>query len=146
MTSSDAAKPGNPVAIFIQLATKSVMSCAVIAALAYWPVQMYFGAGASLAALAGAAIALVGGLCAAIPAARTFPQGPRAFCFGVMAGLGLRFGVTLALALVVKAAGALESSPLLISVGAFQMALLMTDTAAQVRLSSSYSAEVRCLA
>lgn len=133
-------------AILSRLCARSTLIAALVAVAGYWPMRVFFGAESSLAMLVGILIAWTGSLAALIPAAQTYSRGPRVFCFGVLAGLGVRFGLTLALALVLRSLEWVPATPMLVWVGALQLLLLATDTLALVRLAGGYSAEVRCLA
>lgn len=144
--SETAEHPTEAWAILARLCARSTLIAALAAAAGYWPMRMFYGADSSLAMLVGVLIAWIGSLAALVPAARTYSSGPRAFCFGVLGGLGIRFGLTLGLALMMRWMELVPAAPLLVWVGAVQLLLLATDTLALVRLSSGYSAEVRCLA
>ncbi|MBL8879666.1 MAG: hypothetical protein JNG88_11155 [Phycisphaerales bacterium] len=134
----------DPVIVLSRLAARSLIASALFAAAAYWPARMWGGADVALAMLTAALVAWIGALCAAASVAWTIRGGPRAMWFGALAGLGVRFGVTLVVALALRAAGVVQGDAFLIWVGAAQLAVLIADTFGLVRLAASLSAEVRC--
>lgn len=128
----------------LRLAARSTIASALLATSIYWPARMFGGIEVSLAMLAAVLVAWIGAISALAPIAWTIRGGARALWFGALAGLGVRFGVTLVLALVLRGAGVVQGDALLIGVGAAQLLLLIADTVGLVRLAASLSAEVRC--
>lgn len=106
-----------------------------LALLAWWPVTSGYGRPAAVATAAGCLIALLGSWASAAPLVLTMRAAPVVFASGALASLGVRFAVTIGLALACWASQALPGDPLMISVGVSQLALLAVDVGMQIRLA-----------
>ena len=144
-----------PLAAGMRLARRSLVAALLMGAGAYYPAVALAGpaseakpcttAGASEAELrttaraaaglmaAGLGIALIGAWAGIVPAVAVLGRGPQALAWGSLAGLGVRLGVTAALALIARYA-APSPAVLLIWVGIGQFVLLGVDVAGLIQL------------
>jgi hypothetical protein len=106
----------------------------LIAALGWIPARRLAGEDAGPAWLVGCALSLIASAVGGIPVARARRSAdPAARVPAVMAAMGLRFAVVLALGAAVALSGGLARGPLLLGVAASYLALLMVDTWYAVR-------------
>lgn len=125
----------DPFVAYARLAGAAVLTAALLAGIAFFPVRVQFGEPAAVALLAGIAISLIGSWAGNISTVLTMNRAPAIFASGVLGGFGVRFVVTLGVALLVSSMGAFDRDALLISVGATQLAILAVDVYMVVRLS-----------
>ncbi len=107
---------------------------AALVALGYWPTVRVGGTGAVGGLLAGVAVALVGAWAGSLPTILYSSRPPQQHATGILLGLGVRFGVTVALMLVVWLGSGLPRRPLLLWVGIAQLVLLLVDVLGLVAL------------
>jgi hypothetical protein len=99
-----------------------------VALLGYAPTRRLGGEAALLGLVAGCGIGLVAAAAGALPIARARGAAPAAQYRALAAAIGLRFGLTVALALAAALSGRLERPALLVWVAIGYMALLVVDT------------------
>lgn len=130
-------------AIFATLAVRALLGAAVIAGLGYFPTRQLVGEEGIPAMLAGIAVALVGAWIGTAPMVYALAFPPQQQITGLMGGLGLRFGATIALGAVVWLSAGLAQKPLLLWIGMTQMVLIAIDVAGMVPLLKRSAEEAR---
>ncbi len=112
---------------FARIAACSAGVAAALAALGYWPTQRMAGAEATWPMAVGIAVALVGAWAGSLPTVLYLRKDPREHVSGILIGLVVRFGATMALALAVLLGSGLAQTPLLLWVAIAHLGLLLTD-------------------
>jgi hypothetical protein len=125
----------DPLATLLRLVALSAIGGIVAGLAAFVPVRSIWGDAATVAMLAGLAVAVLGGWFGSIPIVLTINLGPAAFASGVLAGLGARFLATAVVAALVHTSGLVVSDAFLLSVGVMHLLILAVDVTAQIRLS-----------
>ena len=77
--------------------------------------------------LVGISISLLGGWAGTLPTIACINKPPREHAAGVLGGLGVRFAVTLGLAVAILLTGAFAKVPLLLWVAVSQLVILVVD-------------------
>lgn len=125
----------DPRATLLRLMAIAAVAGAALGLVTLAPVRAVWGDAIAAAMLAGLGVAVLGSWFGSIPLVLTMNIGPAAFASGVLAGLGLRFAATIALAAAVHLAGIVANEPFLLWVGMMQLLILAVDVTAQIRLS-----------
>jgi len=115
------------------VAVLAAATSVVLAGLGYYPTVAVSGAAGARVMLIGIGAALFGAWAGSLMPVLFVSTNPHVFFNGLLLGLGVRFAVTLALALVLRSAGVEPIKPLLLWVGIGQVVLLGSDTVAQLR-------------
>jgi hypothetical protein len=115
------------VAAFARVALMSTAAAVALAAIGYWPTVAQAGTAGVNAMLVGLAICLVGGWVGALPTVAYLSHPPREHPTGILAGLAVRFGVTLGLTIAAVLTRAFSDVPLLLWVGVGQLVILGVD-------------------
>lgn len=131
--------PHPPLAILARLLGASVIACAAALGACFLVARLAFSGDVTAPVLAGCLISLLGSALAAIPVAFTVNKPPAVFASANLAGIMIRFTVTLALALTLALTGALERAPLLITVGISHLIILGIDVTQLIQLSRRVS-------
>jgi hypothetical protein len=125
-------EPRTPAAEYLRFLAWATVVAALVALLGYLPTRRLAGEGALPSMLAGCALALLASAAGGIPVARsrraTTAAAPAARLQAMLAAMGLRFAVLLALGGLAGSSGWFESSPLLIWIAIGYLALLAVDT------------------
>ena len=121
-------------AAFLRLAAASSAAALVLALVGWYPTNALGGPIADRAMLAGISIALVGGWAGVIAPVAVLGRSPATLAFAVLGGLGVRFFVTLAAALVIRKLGRVPVTPLMLWVGLAQFVILAVDMIGLVRI------------
>lgn len=125
-----------PKRVFARLMAVATVTCGLLA-LVVRPLTQYVpAAGTSATLFLAVGVAWFGSLAAALCAARVAGRPPAVVATGLLFGIGARLVVTLALALVARAAlPAASGDVLLVAAGVAQTLLLATDSAAALRFA-----------
>ncbi len=116
-----------PAHAFARLGLIALGVAVVLAAVGYWPTVRLAGAEAVEAMLLGIGIALVGAWAGSLATCLYFAKPPAQHPIGILAGLVVRFVVTIGLTVAAWAADAFDNNPLLIWVGLAQLVILGVD-------------------
>lgn len=126
-----------PAAEYLRFLVWAAVVAAVAAAVGWWPTRRLAGEGALPAMLVGCAVSLIASAVGAIPVALSRQAAavptPAARLQAMLASMGLRFGVVLALGVAASLLGGLARGPLLIWIAIGYLALLAVDTWYAVR-------------
>jgi hypothetical protein len=133
MTTERSPKP-DLVQTFVRIAALAAATAALLACIGYFPTLRLSGTAGVGAMLVGIAVALVGAWIGSLIPILFIRPDPRVFLNGLLIGLGARFVITLALALLLRAMGVGPAKPLLLWVGIGQVVILATDTVGLLRL------------
>lgn len=112
---------------FARLALIALAGAVLLAVVGYWPTTALAGARAGGAMLVGIAVALVGAWAGIAPTIAWLKKPAQEHLVGIMLGLGIRFGVTIGLAVAIWATDTFDKQPLLLWVGLAQFVLLGVD-------------------
>ena len=123
-----------PAPAFARVALASAATAAALIALGYWPTVTQAGSAGINAMLAGIGVALLGGWAGSAPTVAYLAKPAQQHPIGILIGLGVRFGVTIGLTLVVWLSGAFPRTPLLLWVGIAQLVVLAVDVVGLVGL------------
>lgn len=125
----------DPLREFARIAALALAAGGGLALLGYWPTLRQAGSAGCSAMMLGLSVAVLGAwLGSAVPF--YFVRRPlEQFSAGLLAGLGVRFGFTLGLALAVRSLEIVPAEPLLLWVGIGQVVILGVDVFGLVRLS-----------
>jgi hypothetical protein len=113
--------------VFVRIAAVSTAAAVLLALIGYWPTAAQAGSAGVIAMLAGIGISLIGAWAGAAPTIAFLRRPPREHSTGILAGLGVRFAVTLGLAVALVVTGAFSNVPLLLWVGVAQLVILAVD-------------------
>jgi hypothetical protein len=134
MTTNSSPEPDSTQA-FVRMAALTAAVAVVLGLAGYYPTIALCGSEGVRALVIGMGVALVGAWLGSLMPALFISPDPRVFLNGLLLGLGVRFAVTLALALLLRALDVAPEKPLLLWVGLGQVVLLGSDSVAQVRLA-----------
>jgi hypothetical protein len=130
-------KARTPAAEYLRFLAWAAVVAAVAVAVGWWPTRRLAGEGALPAMLVGCAVSLIASAVGAIPVALSRKAAaaptPAARLQAMLASMGLRFGVVLALGVVAALSGGFASGPLLIWIAIGYLVLLAVDTWYAVR-------------
>ena len=122
-------EPRSPAAEYLRFLAWATAVAALVALLGWVPTRRLAGDGALPSMLAGCALALLASAAGGIPVARSRRSAtPAARLQAMLAAMGLRFAVLLALGALAGLSGWFDSSPLLIWIAIGYLALLAVDT------------------
>lgn len=127
--------PHNPLLTFAKLAAASTCVALVFAGLSFGPASMIGGPDGAAAMGFATLAALIGSFAAAVPPAYTFHGSAQSFAYAALFGLGIRFLVTISVAMGIRALTPSLGGSLLVWTGVSQMVLLAADVYVLVRLS-----------
>ncbi|MEW6250191.1 MAG: hypothetical protein AB1716_06060 [Planctomycetota bacterium] len=116
-----------PAVAFRNIALRALLAAILLGALGYMPTMLQAGGAGLGGMLGGISIALVGSWAGSLPTALYLVRPPRQHPTGILAGLAVRFVVTIGLALGAWLTGIWPERPLLIWVGIAQFVLLAVD-------------------
>jgi len=133
MTAS--ARQVNPALEYARLAAWSAVGAALLAGLSYFPAATIWGEQVGRAVVLAWGVSLAGSWLASLAPALGMRQSPTVLASTILAGLGVRFVATIALALLARASQLVPGDALMISVGVTQFALLAIDVWALIRLA-----------
>jgi len=114
-------------AAFGRIALCAAGAAAAVALLGWLPTYELCGSAGVRAMLAAVGVALAGAWAGVLPTVACLSRPARQHPQGILTGLGVRFGVTVALALGLWSSGVLEERPFLLWVGIAQFAILGVD-------------------
>lgn len=140
-TSPNRAEAAGPAGRLFRLWGGSLFAAVLFAVAAYWPAQWFGGDAGLLAMLAGTAVALLGALAAAVPPALLAGGPAKALAGGILANLGIRFLLTLFIAMGLWSMPIASRNEFLIWVAIAQSGLLIFDMTTLTRLARRTSAE-----
>ena len=100
----------------------------------YWPTGRLAGLEGQVAMLLGVTVALLGAWAGSLPTVLYLRKAPQEHPTGILAGLGVRFGVTMALALAVWLSDAVTPRPLILWIGIAQFVILGVDVTGLIAL------------
>ena len=123
-----------PTAAFPRIALVSAATAIALALVGYWPTVSLAGSAGVIAMLVGIGVSLVGGWAGSLPTIAYLRKPIREHLNGILLGLVVRFGVTLALALAVWLGGSFERFALLLWVAIAQLVILLVDVLGLVGL------------
>ena len=127
-------EPRSPAAEYLRFLAWATVVAALAALLGWVPTRRLAGEGALLSMLAGCALALLASAAGGIPVARSRRSAtPAAKLQAMLASMGLRFAVLLALGALAGSSGWFDGGPLLIWIAIGYLALLAVDTWYAVR-------------
>jgi len=122
-------EPRSPAAEYLRFLAWATVVAALAALLGWVPTRRLAGEGALPSMLAGCALALLASAAGGIPVARSRRSAtPAAKLQAMLASMGLRFAVLLALGALAGSSGWFDGSPLLIWIAIGYLALLAVDT------------------
>ena len=128
---------------FVRCAALSSLTAVLLAGVGWVP-TMHMAGSAGLAAMGVAiAIALLGAWVGTLIPIICMSGDAYRFLGGVLGGLAARFGLTMTIALILRAMDVLPARPLLLWVGIAQVAILGVDTLVLLRLSRGLKWETR---
>ena len=119
---------------FMRLAAVSLAASAGMALIGWYPTTALGGPGADRAMLAGIAVALVGGWAGVIAPVAVLGRSAATLAYATLGGLGVRFVVTLAAAVLAWKLGPWPARPLMLWVGLAQFVILAVDIIGLVRI------------
>lgn len=133
MTNGGRAK-ADAMGAFTRSAALAVAAAVALAGLGYYPTRVLTAGAGTQAMLVGIGVALAGAWAGSLMPILFISPNPRVFLNGILLNLGVRFGGTIALALLLRAMGVGPDKPFLLWVGIGQVVLLATDTVMLLRL------------
>ena len=119
---------------FVRLAATSLAAAVGLALIGWYPTTLASGPRAEHAMLVGIAVALVGGWAGVIAPLAVLGRSAATLAFATLAGLGVRFFVTLAAAIVLWKLAIFPATPLMLWVGLAQFVILAVDLFGLVRI------------
>jgi hypothetical protein len=119
---------------FLRLASASLAVSVGMALLGWYPTHALAGPGAGRAMLVGIAVALAGGWAGVIAPVAVIGRSAATLAYATLGGLGVRFFVTLAAALLLRQLRVGPATPMLIWVGLAQFVILAVDIIGLVRI------------
>ena len=112
---------------FARIAGCATLVAGALIAVGYWPTEAQAGAAGVRAMFVGVGIALAGSWAGSAPSIAYLNRPPQQHPIGILAGLAVRFGVTIGLSLAAWLADILPQTPLLLWIGIAQFVLLGVD-------------------
>ena len=123
-----------PSSAMVRLALGGITTAVAYTAVAWWPTHALAGADGTAALLCGVLLALIGSQAGNLPWVLALARPPREQASGILLGLAVRFGVTAGLAAAAALCGWVSAKPTVLTVALAQMAFLVVDVLALLRL------------
>ncbi|MFH1748944.1 MAG: hypothetical protein ABIG44_18075 [Planctomycetota bacterium] len=130
------------VTAMLRIVLMAGVAAILLLAIGYWPTRILAGSAGLMGMLAGVAVALVGAWAGSLPTLLYISRPAREHPIGILIGLGVRFGVTMGLALAVWLCHVVPEKPLLLWVGIAQCVILGVDVTGLVILLKKAAKEV----
>jgi hypothetical protein len=121
-------------AAFFRLAAASLATSVGLALIGWYPTTALGAPDADRAMWTGIAVALAGGWAGVLAPVAVLGGSAATLAYATLAGLGVRFFVTVTAALVIRKLGSLPVTPLMLWVGLAQLVILAVDMIGLVRI------------
>ncbi len=112
---------------YLWLALVATATALGLCLLGYWPTVKLAGTTGVAAMLVGVGVALLGSWAGALPTVLYLRKPPREHATGILAGLAVRFAVTMALTMVMWLVELVPQKPLIWWIGIAQFVILGVD-------------------
>lgn len=119
----------------------SILAAGLIGA---WPTRALASETGVVAMIAGLAVALGGAWASSLVTVQIARRGGQYMATGAMAGLGMRFMLTLGVAMIIMLAGTLPTKPFMLWVGIGQVVALTADVWSLARIAPLVTGEAKC--